>query len=236
MTENVQESGQRASGAVDQPGQQQASGATGDQQPSGVEVSVNVPALLQNPQLIELIDKRAERQWQSGKDRRIGQLEQRQDTVESVVAEFQKLTGGGMDPDAAVFRMKTERFMGDDQQQQSAPLNEPAGPGAQTANMDIAALLGILNLDANDPEIVTMLRTGKDSANDFTNLALSRKAQAANPPNPAGVMPTGGGGGGQTDDQTAEAIVARMQVLQKDPTPSNMETLKELDKQLADLM
>ncbi len=234
MTENDQESGQEASGAVDQPGQP-ASGAAGDQQTSGVDMSVFVPALLEHPQLIEMIDKRAERQWQSGKDRRIGQLEQRQDTVESVVAEFQKLTSGGMDPDAAVFRMKTERFMGDGQQQQSVPQNAPAGSGAQAATVDIAALLGILNLDANDPEIVTMLRTGKDSANDFTQLALSRKAQTTSPPNPAGVMPTGSGGGG-TDDQTADAIVARMQVVQEQDPMGNRELIAELDKKLAALM
>jgi len=236
MTENVLESGQEAAGAIDQPGQQ-ASGATGDQQASGVDMLTLVPALLQNPDLVKLIDERAERQWQSGKDRRIGKLEQRQDTVESVVAEFQKLTQGGMTADDALHRMNVERFMAQDQaQKESVSQNAPAGSGAQAATVDIAALLKILNLDANDPEIVEMLRTNKDSANDFTQLALSRQAQAANPPNPAGVMPLAGGGGGSTDDQTADAIVARMKVLQKQDPMGNRELLAELSAKLEALM
>ncbi len=232
MPSNDQDSGQQA-GAGGEPTQPIA--ASGDQPISDENMETFVSALIGNPLFIGAIDERAERQWKSGKDRRIGKLTDRQDDLESVVAKFTELTSGGMSSDDALHRMQVDRFMGQQEPGEPAPQSEPGGSGTGVASVDITASLKVLGLDANDPKVVEMLRGGKDSPADFVQLAISRQSQTTSPPNPAGVMPTGGGGGG-TDDQTADAIVARMQVLQQNPTKENLETLKELDKKLADLM
>lgn len=218
MSDNQLESNLPA-GDVEQSTQPPSAGA--GVQPPSIDVEALAKAL--EPRLQQMV----ERQWQSGKDRRIHNLEEQVGDFKSVLDEFKAWKAKGLDDDDAIWRMQVSRAIPQPGQQA-----EPSGRtgGSDTSvpapKVDAQALLQAVGIDANDPEVTAILAKGGDPSAEIVALAVKRK----NPPNPAAVMSTGGGGavGGDNIDSLTE----KLQKLILEPS-KNMKEIKMVRAELA---
>lgn len=208
MTEPQLESGQEL-GDQEKPS---AEPSTTDAQQPSIDVTAVVEALIAHPELATFVDKRAERQWQSGKDRRIGKQESRMDDFESRLARLTEWRERGKSQKEALLFMKMEDQLADSN---ASPLPEisPTGEvGSQTQETptDTQAILDIMGLDANDAEVVIILREEQEKLaqiGKFTALAEQRR-QAKKAIQPAQQMP--GAGGGVFEGDNLENITAQL--------------------------
>jgi hypothetical protein len=182
-----------------------------------------------------LIDEAVSRRTQSDKDKRIGKLELKVTDFESQLARFEKLKEELGNEKLAHLYMKME-------DQGLSPTAEVSEGGASQKKATLAgtqsgtegltqALIGALNLDANDAEVTAALRENEFTAqaNMLLSLSARRKKATDAPANPAAQMPVGGGSAIQSPDK--EAIAAELLRLSLNPS-QNYAKIQELNAKL----
>lgn len=179
------------------------------------------------------IDESVKVSTQSVKDKRIQRLTNQVGDFESQLTRYEELQSEGLSKSDAKFRMNVEDFIS--KQQAEVPPEETAGTlSTPEVSVDTQAILEGLGLEANTPEVATILRDVEDPAErivEFANLATKAKTQQT-APNPAAVQPSGGG---QSTTQDADAIADRLSELQKEPT-RNWEEIQRLGGELDKLI
>lgn len=191
--------------------------------PSAVDVDKLAEALLPR------IRQEVERTFQSGKDKRIGQLTGRVDGFESQLAEFRKWTDKGKSDEEALLLMQMARSISsaaDPQPNPAAPAAPDGKPAAQTPSVD-AELLAVLGLSGTDPDVLGLLAQGKTDAQSYIDLAKARRAKPTAPAAPATILPTGGGSAAAGED--LDTITAELSKLMANPGP-NMVRIMELQR------
>lgn len=196
MADNDQESA-RQPGASDQPSQDVS--GSGDQPTSSISAEALARAF-EDPNVQEVLDGLVERRVQSQKDRRFNKIERKQDDLESIVAEFKTWKDKNLSDEDALFRMKVDRFMS---QQNEAPQSQTPGKPTPAASAEATSIAQALGLDENAPEVVKAIRENPEPLGQvlaMANLARSRQAQ----PNPAAVQSPGGGAVVSSSDELAK--------------------------------
>ena len=160
------------------------------------------------------MEKIAEKQWQSGKDRRIAQHETRLDDLEGALAEYDRLREGGMSSDEAKREMSLNRTVQSLKEEiaelkgQDSP--EPSGgTGGEDWTSKEQAILERVGIDENSPEFSEFVRSKKwESPQQYLD-ALQDKAfewrtSKANAPQPsaASAAQTAGQSGTEPDLET----------------------------------
>jgi hypothetical protein len=156
--------------------------ATPTPEPSARGSAIDFNALAEA--LKPFITQEVQAATQSVKDKRIAKLLNTNDGFESRLARLEELTSRGMSKEDALWRMQVEDAL------QPAP-SEPVGKQATTANTE-EALLSQLKLDANDPEVVKLLRED-DVATRIAGIAALAVQRSQVVPNPAAVLQTAPG-------------------------------------------
>ena len=172
---------------------------------SAIDIEALAKAL--EPRLATLVEK----QWQSGKDKRIAGLQGKVDGFEKQLARYLELTGQSLDQ-KALRDLKIEEFLAQQSGGSSveAAVSEAAGNRkADTPSVD-EEILSVMGLDAKDPEVVSLLKSGA-TVKDFATLASRKKAV---PASPAGVMSSPGG---SAQAESLETLTAELLELQRDP-------------------
>ncbi len=219
------ESGQVA-GAAGQPNQQAS-------QTSGTSTSsVDVEAL--KGVLIPFITEEVAKQSQSIKDKRIAKLS---GDVKSVLSRLDELTSEGWSQKQAIRLMEIEerqQLAGHDDQEVEAevPVKGKTGTQTQPAGVDTAALVKLIGLDANSPEVLAVIRDHSDDTlaqlSALTDLGQKKRAVQQAPANAAQIMSSGGGA---TAPDQIETLNSRLSELMKSPT----QNLTEINKVQAEL-
>lgn len=235
MTETQVESGQNL-GDQETPSSE-TSGT--DAQQTSFDVNAVVELLKSNPNFASFVDERAQRQWQSGKDRRIGKLESKVDDFGSQLARFNEWTEKGKSQEEALLLMKMEDRLADP----DAPLLPQVSPtgeiGTQTQETPAKtqAILDAMGLDANDAEVTTILREETEllaQIGKFTALAEQRRQAQTVAPKPAQQMP-GVGGQAVEGEDTLENLTEKLNELMREPSV-NMVQIRELRKKQAEFL
>lgn len=183
-----------------------------------------------------LIDDAVSRRTQSDKDKRIGKLESKVTDFESQLARFTRLKEELGNERLAHLYMKmedqglsptAETLESGASQKKAAQAGTPSGTEGLTQ-----ALIGVLNLDANDAEVTEALRENEFTAqaNLLISLAGRRKKALEAPANPAAQMPVGGGSAVQSADK--EAIAAELLRLSNENPSKNFQKIQELNAKL----
>jgi len=230
MTANELESAGQG-GAGEEPTPQPS--PTPGQPASGVDVEALAEALV--PKLQPFIDQSVERQWQSGKDRRIGKLEGAVSDIKSVLDEFNSWKKQGVSDEEALWRMEVSRKLST--REEPSPQDQPPGTRPPAANAETQAILQELGLDANNPEVVKVMRDTTDPMKLVLNLAKLSVTRTPPPsPNPAQAQPAGGGG--QSVGNDVETLTQELNAIHQRGrrTPADQKRADEISAQLAQLL
>ena len=176
---------------------------------------------------------------QSIKDKRIAIQEGRITGIEDTLAQLKELQADGMSEKQAIQYVKMEELLasqGQTSPTEAPPAEVPAEQPAVAVGDYLSPILKMAGIDANDPEVITMLRDERDpikQINAVTALAEARKQTT--PPNPAAVLPSGGGKAVPTE--TLESVTAELQAeLAKPSTPATRVRIQELGKKSKELL
>ena len=202
-------------------------------EPSAVDVD-SLKAIIE-PLVQDAFDRGA----QSTKDKRIAKQESRISSLEDTLAELKVLQGEGMSEKQAIQYMKMQELLANqspENPQPASPAPELAAQPQVTVEEYLSPLLQASGLDANDADVIDIVRKERDASKQMiaiANLANSRKQ--VTPANPAAVAPTGDGqshGG-----NTIESITKELNELQLQPaTPANRKRIQELGKKHKELL
>jgi len=195
-------------------------------QPSAIDYTALAKAL--EP----VIADRVERQWQSGKDKRIADLTGKVDGFQSQLERYLQYAGQNVNKDA-LRQMKIDELLEGQSPAQPggnvSAASNPAGTGNAQPNVDVETLQA-LDLDPNSPEVKLLLE--KDAAiGEYINLVKRRKAKPV--VQPAAVMSAGSGG--TIAGESAEELTQELQKLYNDPR-ANMAKISEISKKLEGLL
>lgn len=194
-------------------------------QPSAIDYTALAKAL--EPSLAQLVEK----QWQSGKDKRIAELTGKVDGFQSQLERYLQYAGAKLDP-AALRQLKIDALLEQQTQGETAGAVSPATGGQATlpgqASVDLDTLQ-TLDLDPNSPEVAELLRKNAPLS-EYVGLVKRRKAKAN--VSPAAVQPTGSGSTVVGDD--AEILTAELSKLMANPS-ANFSRIKEINKKLDNL-
>lgn len=207
-------------GAVGQPTQP---ASTAGASSSAVDVEALAQAL--EPTLQRLV----ERQWQSGKDSRIGKLTGKVDSFESQLAEYKKwIDLGKSDEEAKLFMRLTNSVSSasDPQTVPAAPAAPDGKPAVLAPSVD-AETLAVLGLSGTDPDVSGLLAQGKTDLQSYIDLAKARRAKPPTQSAPATILPTGGGSAAPGED--LNTITAELNKLLAAPI-KDMPKILELGK------
>ncbi len=175
-------------GATEPPAQPPSDPTT---EPSAVD-EASLKAILE-----PLVQAEVERRTQSVKDKRIAKQESRISSLEDTLAQLKELQADGMSEKQAIQYVKMEELVASQGQEVPAVAPPPEVPAEQprVAESDyLSPILKMAGIDANDAEVITMLRDERDpikQINAVTALAEARKQ--ISPPVPANVLPSGSG-------------------------------------------
>ena len=234
MTEGNMDSGQ-PSGTLEQP-TQDVSGGAGDQPHSSVDAKAFETALRELQGQVRAL--------QSDKDRGVHEVKSQ---IKDLMKQFEwvkKAEARGLSPEEIEEQLELKALLAE-RRRGASPDSSPDdavgknadGNRAQAASVDANAILSPLGLQANDPEVIAILRE-KDFTAQLAKLAElsgNRKAQeqAKRAPNPAQVLPVGGGQSVQAED--LESLTAELAKEMGAPSP-NMNRVRELSKKQAALL
>lgn len=222
MAKDQEESGQN----VGDEGQPNPETSTDGDEQTSFDVEAIADAL--DP----LIDQKVQKQWQSGKDRRIAKLEGKVDDFESKLVDYQEMVDRGVSKEDALWRMKVDAQLASQDEPEgdnSTPTEGEPGSSKQKASVDTVNLLDKLGLDENMPEVANILRDEKDSIKQvaaFADLAVKNKSSATQE-NPATIASSGGQVG--TPDVTQ--LTEELEKLQNFPS-QNWERISEIGAEL----
>jgi len=231
MAENSKESGQ-LEGEVTEP---TVTPSTGEgTQTSAADVEAIVEALLPH------IDERVQRATQSTKDKRIAKLQGSVDGFAEQLAELEELKGHGWSQEQALDIMGLQgqplATMPGGSTDTATPTGEVGihadGTDPQASVVDTKTILTATGLDANDPDVITLIGKGAN-AEGYIALAAQRKAQPETEPNAAQALPVGGGA--TVTESTLEETTAELQAaLAK--VPVDIKKVRELKAKQAELL
>src|SRR3990167_3181581 len=229
MTESNMDSGQ-PSGSFEQPNQNVSAGA-GGQPHSSVDAKAFETALKELQGQVRAL--------QSDKDRGVHEVKSQ---IKDLMKQFEwvkKAEARGLSPEEIEEQLELKAFLAErrrDASPDSSP-DDAAGSRAQAASVDANAILSPLGLQANDPEVIAILREQDFTAQlaKLAELSGNRKAQeqAKRTPNPAQVLPVGGGQSVQVED--LESLTAELEKEMGAPSP-NMKRVRELSKKQTALL
>lgn len=205
MTEQSLESGQNAG----TPGQTNP-GASAE----GASPSLDVKALAEalKPYIADVVT----RATQSQKDRRIGKMEGKVSDFEAQLARMNELVGEGWSQKQALRLMQSGIVEATNTDEEPAASQKPAQVSAQSVtSVEATKVIDVLGLDANDPDVLRATLGAKDPIPGLIELASARKAKAAQPPNPATIM---GSGGGAASSETLDTLTEELTRLMRNPS------------------
>jgi hypothetical protein len=195
--------------------------------------SIDVEAIAKalEPTLKSLVEK----QWQSGKDSRIGKLTSKVDEFSAQLERLAELKKEGFSEPQALRMMKLEEAAANPSNGnppvQSAPEKQA---GSLPVTPDAETLITALELDANDAEVTEVIRRGGDISNALITLKAKRVQAAKAPPNPASIVSPGGG---TAADTSLEGITAQLDSELKKPLAQrDMKLLRQLQEKQRDLL
>jgi hypothetical protein len=219
MAENNTESGQPEE-QVQTPNEQVSAGG-GDQQSS----PVSEPQIAELSEVIKDLQGQV-RALQGDKDRGIARVGKQVDELTKQLERYEAYRADGKDPAAALREMQIDALLGS-QGEVSVPETTPkeaGGTASQESTVDTATILQATGLDANDADVLALIRDGAP-AEQYIALAAKKKAQPETPPQPAQAMPVGGGT--SVAEESIGDITAALQA-EYAKTPMNMPKIREL--------
>ncbi len=228
MTDTNMEGGQ-AAGSVEQPNQP-VSATESDQQLSPVDVKALKTVLKDWKEFQGQL-----RALQQDKDRGVRKLSQDFKELSEQFKRYEQLKARGFDQDEIERQMELDALLAE-RRGTPAPTDVPPGGGGgtpkQAASVDTAALVQLIGLDANSPEVLAVIRDHSDDTlaqlSALTDLGQKKRAVQQTPPNPAQIMSSGGGA---TAPDQIETLNSRLSELMKSPT----QNLTEINKVQAEL-
>ena len=178
-----------------------------------------------------LVQAEVERRTQSVKDKRIAKQESRIDSLEDTLTQLKVLKDDGMSERQAIQYMKMEELIasqGREVPDVVPPKEEPAVQPKVAADDYLSPILKLAKLDANDPEVITILRDERDPAKQLIAIgSLAENRKVISPPVPANVLPSGSGQAVGSD--TLESVIAELEAeIAKPVTPATRTRIKEL--------
>ena len=160
------------------------------QAPTQFDAEAFARALETDPKLARALEAQVQKYALSQKDRGINKVAGRLDGFEERLARFENLTKGGMPKDMALDWMQFQDAIGQGARGQEQERAVPqAMVGSQAAAPDVIGQADVLELgfDANDAEVLALIRDGK-TRHDLEQLAL-RRLKAQSRVNPAQAQP-----------------------------------------------
>jgi hypothetical protein len=199
---------------------QDASGQTSTA--SAIDYEALATAL--EPRLAKLVEK----QWQSGKDKRIAGLQGKVDKFEDVLARYAEITGQPLDQ-KAIRDMKLDQLLAQQTGDQSnaAAVSDTTGTRLSDAPGVDVEVLDAMGLNPSSPEVAELLRKGAP-LKEYAALAKKAKVVAT----PAAVMPSASGGG---TTETTDTLTAELNELMKHPA-KNLEKIHAVSEKLKALL
>ena len=166
----------------------------------GVQSSVDADELAERAAAI------LERKAQSKRDKRINDFDSRLERMEKLIAD-------SLPKQAALYLMGMEDRLSEQSEAKEPPQtrqDKSVGTGDSATSKLTQQLSSALGLDANDPEMTSILKEAEFATQAELMLALSDKRKKAQetPTNPGQQMPVGGGSAIHSEDK--EAIGAEM--------------------------
>ena len=146
-----------------------------------------------------LVQDAFDRGAQSTKDKRIAKQESRISGLEDTLAQLKELKDDGLSEKVAIQFLEMREQLGSQSQEvpADAPPAQEAAPQAQAAVADyLSPILTATGLDANDAEVVELLRKERDpfkQVSALAELANTRKTAQEVPANTAAQLPSGSG-------------------------------------------
>ncbi len=168
-------------------------GSTPEAQPSPVDEE-SLKALVE-PWIKEEVEKRVD----SYKDKRIAKLSTETKSLKESLAEVKALQSEGMSEKQAVQYLETQKFLdaqGEQVPTDAPPPTEPAVPAVVAEDDSLPAILNLTGLDANEADVVAILRQDNDPLKRvvaLTSLAETRKQAQTTPAAAGNVLPSGTG-------------------------------------------
>lgn len=203
--------------------------------PSGSPPEPSTP----KPDVTESLSERLKRlegmvsALQSGKDKAKDRLAEDVKGVKEQIARIAELASGGLTADQIARELVIDDLVKSRFQGEQSPVSPPALAGTQPPATGAEESIdpALLGLDANDPDVVELMRSGKADLPHLYLLAKGKKAKASPPASPAAVLPTGGGGSASPSADQA-ALTQKLSELLMNPTV-NREKIKQLREQLS---
>jgi hypothetical protein len=223
MAENVLDSSP-SSGTAGTPTPQGSSGEGGS---SGSFDAAKLQSLIEGfGKRIEEIDART-KSLQGDKDRAVVKTKKEVEELKAKIAEYEKLKSKGLEPDEALDEMdfrSTVRQLQEQLKTLNSVQNSTAGNGQSQTTEAAKAVLNELKLDANAPEVTSILAKGLDP--DKQELELRRFAARPRPQPSAAesttIAASAPAGGVDVDRLNAELVQ-----LSKSPS-RNMKRIEEI--------
>ena len=139
----------------------------GQQSSDSPDFDTIVKSLRESDELTSLIDERVERQWQSGKDRRIGQLEDKTNKLDERLGRFAELIEQGRTPIQAQEQLEFEddrKWLRNYRQEQEGLSSTRTSRGSGGGMSDnVKAVLSQFKVPADNAEVMKAL-DGKSEA------------------------------------------------------------------------
>lgn len=181
---------------------------------------------------LDEVDARS-KSLQSDKDRGVNQTRKEVDELKRQIAEIEKLKSAGMESNAAIeeftFREEVRQL-----REQLGKLNpaapQPAGNGNGSADAT-AQVIAAAQLDANDPQVLSLIQ---QYGNDPMKLAMQAgmyKAQLGNRPTPSPSATPAMSSGSAAPAPDAAQLSDELMQLYKEPS-KNMKRIQEISKVL----
>lgn len=216
MTDNMENSGNGNGGGASQ------AQPSGTPQPSSAIDTSFVAAQLEklNARLEQI-----ERGSQSVKDKRIAGLQGDVDTFKAQLGELKDLMAGGLSETVAL------RLMANGQPHAQGQPVQVGNQQSAGSGIDVASVISAMELDANNPAVLQVLRSETDSVKlvaSLTRIAQERKASKQQAI-PAGQMMASPGESVATE--TKDSIAAELAELTTNPT-KNIAKIRELSAKL----
>ncbi len=173
---------------------------------------------------------------QSGRDKAKDRLEKDVEGVKEQIARIATLAQSGLDTDQIARELVIDDLVKSRYEGEPSPVSPPAlaGTQPQATGAEEGIDPTVFGLDANDPDVVELLRARKVNPENLYALAKRKRDKQPPPASPASVLPTGGGGSAGPSADMA-SLTEKLQKLLANPT-TNREEIKKVREQLQGLV
>ena len=164
-------------------------------QPTSFDAEAFAEALKTNSALRSAFDEAVARRLQSEKDRRINQVERRQDEFDERLAAYEKYRAEGMSPEKAKQAIEMDdalEYYRQQRKSQAVPQPEQAGNQEVVASGEAMEFLKQAGISEDDPEVMQVLRN-TPAAKVTGEIAKLVVRRVTNTPKPGQVIQPSGG-------------------------------------------